>query len=110
MARLLPPLSCNTSPLPVRPETTPPTVKVLLTQFTITEPTSPFAVPLAPLVTAQVWAGFDGWVRTVTVYMSPLRMEFGKVKAPFEVIVRLLPLLYCSTRPVPFRPETAPLI
>jgi hypothetical protein len=64
--RLSPPLSCSTSPVPVRPVTVPPIVTpepALVVQVTATLVTFALAVPL-PLATVQVCP--DGGVRTVT--------------------------------------------
>ena len=66
MVRLLVPLSCRTRPVPVRPEIVPPMVYVVVLQVTATFVTFPVAVPL-PFVTEQVWVGFVGCVKTVTL-------------------------------------------
>src|SRR5271165_908300 len=65
------------------------------------------AVPL-PLVTVQTCAGFDGWVRTVTLYVLFLAMGEFSAKGPLPVTGVLLLPLFCSTSPVPARPETVP--
>ena len=66
IVRLSPPLSCNTT-VPIKPDTVPPTVEVLVTQLTATLVT--FALPTVPepLVTVQLWLGLVGCVRTVTL-------------------------------------------
>src|ERR1700736_1601793 len=62
-------------------------------------------VPL-PLVTVHVCAGPLGWVETVTLYGCPYGI------AVLNCVVVLVPLTgrnsvpFCSTRPVPERPET----
>ena len=110
MVRLLVPLSCKTSPVPASPEMVPLIVYVAVLQATATLVTLPVTVPL-PLVTVQVWVGFVGCVRTVTLYVLPLGICVLNVNevAP-AAMVRLLVPLSCRTRPVPARPEMVPLI
>ena len=63
--RISPPLFVNTKPLPVKPDTTPPTVKSgAVTQFTVMLVTFAVAVPV-PLATVQVWP--TGGVNTETL-------------------------------------------
>ena len=68
------------------------------------------AVPL-PLVTAQVSAGLEGCVRTVTLYVPPLGIGVLNANdvAP-DATARLFPPLSCSTSPEPERPEIVPPI
>jgi hypothetical protein len=66
------------------------------------------AVPL-PFVTTQFCAGFEGCVRTVTLYAAPLAMAVVNVKVVAPALTdKLLPPLSCNTSPVPVRPETLP--
>ena len=57
-----PPLSCSTSPLPVRPDTVPPTAYAAVTHETLTDVT--LAVPMMPVppVSEHVWLGPVGCV------------------------------------------------
>jgi len=72
---------------------------VVVVQATWTFVTFAVAVPL-PLVTAQVSAGLDGCVRTVTLYVPPLGIGVLNVKAvAAEATATLLLLLSCSTKP-----------
>jgi len=83
---------------------------VVVVQATWTLVTFAVAVPL-PLVTAQVSAGLDGCVRTVTLYVPPLGIGVLNVKAvAAEATATLLLLLSCSTKPEPERPEIVPPI
>src|SRR5262249_28746527 len=51
------------------------TKRPTLTQLTATFVTSAVVMlPLPPLVTLHIWAGFVGWVCTVTLYAPPLGM------------------------------------
>ena len=64
---------------------------------TLTEVT--FALPIVPepLVTTQVCEGPEGWLDTVTAYVTPLATVCEKENVPLDVSVRLLPPLFCST-------------
>src|SRR5690242_1928156 len=102
MLRLLPPLTRSTS-VPVRPDTVPPTLNVLVAQVTMTLVTfAPLTVP-TPLATVQVWP--EGWVRTVTLYGLAFASAPGKVNPPLAEIVRLSAPLFCNTT-LPDSPET----
>src|SRR5690349_10657432 len=104
MLRLLPPLTRSTS-VPVRPDTVPPTLNVLVAQVTVALATSaPLTVP-TPWATVQVWP--EGWVRTVTLYWLAFACALGKVNPPLAAIVRLSAPLFCNTT-LPDSPETVP--
>jgi hypothetical protein len=79
-----------------------PVVHVIWTFVTVA-----VAVPL-PLTTVQVCAGLEGAVATVTLKALPLATGVGKVKGPLAEIVRLSPVLFCRTIPVPVIPLTVP--
>ena len=96
-------------PLPERPLTVPPTVKVLVVQATATFVTfAPAIVPL-PFVTVQVCVGLDGCVPTVTAYAAALARPVGNVKAPLaETGSVCAPAFNDNTRPLPDKPLTVP--
>src|SRR4029077_12461186 len=100
---------CNTNPEPVRPVTEPAifALTAAVVQATATEVTLAEAVPL-PLVTTQLCDGLLGWVSTVTAYAEPTFTAVLNVKFPVAVTDKLSPPLFCSTRPVPASPVTAP--
>jgi hypothetical protein len=79
-----------------------PTVHVIWTVVTLA-----VAVPL-PLTTVQVCEGLEGGVATVTLKGLPVATAVGKVKGPLAEIVRLSPVLFCRTIPVPVIPVTVP--
>jgi hypothetical protein len=79
-----------------------PTVHVIWTVVTLA-----VAVPL-PLTTVQVCEGLEGGVATVTLKALPVATAVGKVKGPLAEIVRLSPVLFCRTIPVPVIPVTVP--
>jgi len=65
--RLLPPLSCNTSPVPERPATVPPIVYIFVVQAILTLVTLALVTgPLAPL-RAQVCQGLVGCEEIATL-------------------------------------------
>ena len=76
--KLSPPLSCNTSPVPLSPVTVPPieNVEVVVVHATVMLVTFALAVPVL-FVTAQVCAGDEGCVCTVTAYAPPLATFVG---------------------------------
>src|SRR5579862_250763 len=75
---------------------------------TTTVVTFAVAVPL-PLLIAHTCVGLDGWVSTATAYAPPLATAVLKVKVVAPALTeRLLPPLFCSTSPLPVRPETVP--
>src|SRR5688572_8307619 len=107
-----PPLLWRTSPLPVMPETVPPTVNVRVTQLIATVViVAPSTVP-APVVTVQVCAiGEIGFVRTVTLYAAPLATGVVNWNVPFAVtLVSSVPLLRSTTVLPAARPVTVPPI
>src|SRR5580692_6406380 len=108
-----PPLSCKIMCVcGINPVTATLTVNVpeeLAAHATSTFVTLAVAVPL-PFVTVQVSAGLDGCVSTVTLYGAPLLIGAVNVNLPFALMGKLLPLLSCSTRPVPESPLTLPPI
>src|SRR3954467_13905319 len=61
-----------------------------------------------PSATVQVWAGDDGWVSTVTLYMAPLGTGVANVNGPSAATAKLSPRLLCKTNPLPMRPVTLP--
>ena len=61
-----------------------------------------------PAATVQVWAGDDGCVSTVTLYMPPLATGVANVNGPSAAIAKLSPRLSCNTNPLPARPATLP--
>ncbi len=98
------------SPDPARPVTIPPTVKLEVTQATVTPVTFDIAiVPVADAgTTVQICDGDDGCTKTVTAYMSPLGTGVGNVNPPLAFTGRLSSPLSCNTRPLPARPLTVP--
>ena len=105
----LPPLFWSTRPLPARPDTDPPTVKVFDAQLITTVVTLPEAIVPVPPVTLHVCDGAVGWFFTVTAKALPGVSFVGKTNAPFAFTARSSPPLSCSTRPVPRSPLTDPL-
>ncbi len=76
-----------------------------VTQVTSTPVTFAPATVLALFLMVQVWLGTEGEVLTVMLYSAPSAMA-GNVKGPLPEIARLLPPLFCSTKPLPTSPET----
>ena len=104
-----PPLLRRRRPLPARPVTVPPTVKLSVVQVMATLVTSALVSVPEPLATEQTWLGPVGWAVTVTLKAVPLGIEL--VKAKLEALAAMRwpgwPAVV-MVRPVPVRPETVP--
>src|SRR5262245_1209973 len=97
----------NTSPLPARPETVPPTLNEPVLQLTVTLVTLFVAVPAAFAI-EQNCDGVVGCVTTVMLYGLPASTLVLKVKVPLAVTARSSPPLFWSISPAPANPAMVP--
>jgi hypothetical protein len=107
IGRSSPPLLRNTSPLPARPDTLPPTLKEPVLQLTVTVVTLFVAVPAAFAI-EQNCDGAVGCAATVMLYVVPASTLVLNVNAPLAVTARLSPPLFCSISPEPESPAMVP--
>src|SRR5688572_17879164 len=107
-----PPLLWRTSPLPVMPETVPPTVNVRVTQLIATVVIAASSTVPAPVVTVQVCAvGGVGFGRDGTLDGGAVGEGVVDWDVPFAVmLVSSVPLLRSTTVLPAARPVTVPPI
>src|ERR1700752_1143022 len=106
IAELEPPKAVVTLP-PAPKQLSRPPVGGGVAHVTVTLVTSaPAIVPLL-FVTTQICEGWVGCVATVTEYGIPLAKGIVKKNPPLPGLRSLVPR-FCSTSPLPTRPETVP--